>query len=103
MEEANEAVPIAFIRVPISVSIGQEPVIIHPASIMACICASHPLVDLCAKTTTPTPLIFFLARTLAERFSKEEKPFIPVYPELLNHKRPEFRVRLDLRSGKDPL
>jgi HEAT repeat protein len=30
--------------------------------------------------------IFPLARTLAVRFSKEKLPFIPVYPELVDHK-----------------
>jgi hypothetical protein len=46
MEEAREAVSIAFILDPISVSIGQEPVIVHPASIIACSMASQPDVDL---------------------------------------------------------
>jgi HEAT repeat protein len=32
------------------------------------------------------PYIFRLARTLAVRFSKENLPFIPVYPELVAHK-----------------
>jgi len=32
------------------------------------------------------PDIFSLARTLAVRFSKEKRPFIPVYPELVAHK-----------------
>ena len=54
-DEARAAVPIAFILLFNSVSIGHEPVIVQPASTIACNCASHPDVDLWAKTITPIP------------------------------------------------
>ena len=42
-------------RLPISVSIGHEPVMIQPASTTACRMASQLAVVLLAKTTMPTP------------------------------------------------
>jgi hypothetical protein len=45
-DEARAAEFMARSLFPISVSIDQDPVITHPASIIAFNCASHPEVDL---------------------------------------------------------
>ena len=55
----------------------------------------HPDIDIY------NPINLSVARRLAIHFSKENTPLIPVYPELLNHKPLEFRVRPDLRNGLD--
>jgi hypothetical protein len=41
MEEASAALPIARVRLPISVSIGHEAVTVKPARIMAVTSVSH--------------------------------------------------------------
>jgi hypothetical protein len=54
-DEARAAEFMARNLVPISVSIGHEPVIVQPAFTIACSCASQPDVDLWAKTMTAIP------------------------------------------------
>jgi len=55
MDEPSTAEFLALMRTFLSVSIGQEAEMVHPAEMRAASIASHPAVSLLANTKRPTP------------------------------------------------